>query len=423
MSTWARRVVVTGIGLITPLGSGVANVWPRLVAGDRGVARITRFDTSGLPVSIAGQVPTGTGPGEFDVDALVSPKEQRRLEWFILYALAAADEALGQAAWRPAPGEAARRSATVIASGVGGFPAITDAARQLVPGERPRVSPFLIPSFLANLAAGQVSIRHGLQGALHTPVTACAAGAQAIAEAAKLIRLDEADVVVAGGAEACIDPLSIAGFAAARALSAGFEHDPAAASRPFDTARDGFVMAEGAAILVLEEREHALRRGAAILAELVGYGCTADAYHVTAPPANGEGAARAMQAALGAVAPAQVGHIAAHATSTPAGDLAELNAIRAVFHANGGRPAISAPKASTGHLLGAAGALAAAVSVLALKSGQLPPIANLETPDPAAEGLDLIRDQARQVEIDYSLCNGFGFGGVNASLLFKRHHG
>lgn len=421
MSAWKRRVVVTGVGMITPLGCGASYTWKNLLRGQSGISIIDdkRFDS--LDTNIAGQVPFGDGEGDFNPDSIANPKEQKRLEKFILFALGAADEAIKQSGWAPSNSHESERTATIIASGVGGFPATTKAARSYEDGKKPRVSPFLIPSILANLAAGHVAIRHGYKGPIHTPVTACAAGAQSIAEAAKLIRLNEADVVVAGGAEACIDPLSFAGFSAAKALSSRFNAYPEIASRPFDTKRDGFVMGEGAATLILEEREHAISRNANILAELVGYGITSDAYHITSPPENGEGAERAMRLALGDHLPDSVDHIVAHATSTPLGDKSEARAIKQIFGNQGAAsPSISAPKASTGHLLGAAGSLAAAISVLSLQNDVVPPIANLEEVDPDSAELGLVSGYPLEKIVNYSLSNGFGFGGINASLLFKK---
>jgi 3-oxoacyl-[acyl-carrier-protein] synthase II len=352
---------------------------------------------------------------------VVAPKDQKKMDRFIQFALAAADQAVAQSGWAHGNEVQRERTAVVIGTGIGGFPVITEAVRTTDEKGVRRLSPFTVPAFLANLAAGWVSIRYGFKGPMGAPVTACAAGVQAVGDAARLIRSGEADIAICGGAEACIDRVSLGAFAAARALSTGYNDDPAAASRPFDRGRDGFVMGEGAGILVIETLNHALARGAAPLAELVGYGTSADAYHLTGAPEDGGGAQRAMRQALAQarVAPSAVGHINAHATSTPVGDRGELAAIRAVFGAAGG-PAISATKSATGHLLGAAGGLEAVFTVLALRDGVMPPTLNLTGPDPAAEGLDIVCGQARRAPIDYALSNGFGFGGVNASLLFRR---
>lgn len=419
----SKRIVVTGMGAITPLGCGVEQVWQRLLAGQSGIRQLPEEFIQGLSTTIGGQVPDSQQDPQagFDPDRLLAPKEQRKMDRFILFALAAAEEALAQARWKPDNAAAQERTATIIASGVGGFPAIADAVRTTDSKGPRRLSPFTIPSFLSNMAAGHVSIRHGLKGPLGAPVTACAAGVQAIGDAARMIRAGEIDIAVCGGAEAAIHQVSLAGFAAARALSSDYNDTPQRASRPFDQARDGFVMGEGAGLLVIEELEHALARGAQPIAELVGYGTSADAYHMTAGPEDGDGARRAMQQALSqaGVQPAQVQHLNAHATSTPVGDKGELAAIRSVFGSGRG-PAISATKSATGHLLGAAGGIEAIFTILALRDQIAPATLNLENPDHDAAGLDLVSGQARQVAMQYALSNGFGFGGVNASVLFKR---
>jgi len=419
----SKRIVVTGMGALTPLGCGVEQVWQRLLAGQSGIRQLPAELIGDLSISIGGQVQDRAQDPEagFDPDQLLSAKEQRKMDRFILFALAAADEALAQAGWAPDSPQAQERTATIIASGVGGFPAIAEAVRTTDSKGPKRLSPFTIPSFLSNMAAGHVSIRYGLKGPLGSPVTACAAGVQAIGDAARMIRAGEIDVAVCGGAEACIHRVSLAGFAAARALSSDYNETPQLASRPFDQARDGFVMGEGAGLLVIEELEHALARGATPLAELVGYGTSSDAYHMTAGPEDGDGARRAMQQALrqAGIEPSQVQHLNAHATSTPVGDKGELAAIKAVFGTAGG-PAISSTKSATGHLLGAAGGIEAIFTILALRDQVAPATLNLDNPDELAEGLDLIRGQARQLPMEYALSNGFGFGGVNASVLFKR---
>ncbi|WP_309642790.1 beta-ketoacyl-ACP synthase II [Phenylobacterium sp.] len=421
-----RRIVVTGLGVVSPLGTGAEIAWSRLIAGQSGLSRIPVDLAADVPAQVAGQVKDKVADpeGGFDLDAAVPGKDQKKMDRFIQFALAASDEAIAQAGWAPQTDADKEATATVIATGIGGFPAIAEAVR--ITDERGvrRLSPFTVPSFLANLASGWVSIRHGFKGPLGAPVTACAAGVQAIGDAARMIRAGEADIAVCGGAEATIDRVSLGSFAAARALGSAFNDTPEKASRPFDQARDGFVMGEGAGILVIEELEHALARGAKPIVELVGYGTSADAFHLTAGPEDGDGAARAMRIALkqAGVEPSAVGHLNAHATSTPVGDKGELAAVKAVFGTGKG-PAISSTKSATGHLLGAAGGLEAVFAVQALRDGIIPPTLNLENPDEAAEGLDLVALTARKAELDYVLSNGFGFGGVNASVLFKRWEG
>ena len=419
----SKRIVVTGMGALTPLGCGVEPVWQRLLAGESGIRRLPESLIGDLSISIGGQVPDRTQDPEagFDPDQLLAAKEQRKIDRFILFALAAAHEALAQAGWAPQTAEQQERTATIIASGVGGFPAIAEAVRTTDSKGPRRLSPFTIPSFLSNMAAGHISIQHGFKGPLGAPVTACAAGVQAIGDAARMIRAGEVDVAICGGAEAAIHRVSLAGFAAARALSSDHNETPEQASRPFDTARDGFVMGEGAGLLVIEELEHALARGAKPIAELVGYGTSADAYHMTAGPEDGDGARRAMQQALrqAGIQASQVQHLNAHATSTPVGDKGELAAIKTVFGTHSGL-AISATKSATGHLLGAAGGIEAIFAILALRDQVAPATLNLQTPDSAAEGLDLIQGEARHMPMEYALSNGFGFGGVNASVLFRR---
>ncbi len=418
-----RRIVVTGMGLVSPLGSDVEVVWQRLLAGRSGLRNLPDAVSADLPTRVAGMVPTAAEDVEagFDPDLATPPKEQKKMDHFILFAMEAARQALAQAGWQPSEAEDQERTATIIGSGVGGFGAIADAVRTTDSRGPRRLSPFTIPSFLVNLAAGHVSIQHALKGPLGAPVTACAAGVQAIGDAARMIRAGEADIAVCGGAEACIDRVSLAGFAAARALSSGYNDTPERASRPFDSGRDGFVMGEGAGLLVIESLEHALARGAQPLAELVGYGTTADAYHLTAGPEDGSGARRAMQLALAqaGVAPEQVQHLNAHATSTPVGDLGELAAIKALFGTEN-KVAVTSTKSATGHLLGAAGGLEAIFTLLAIRDQVVPPTLNFDNPDPASAGVDIVHGQARSMPIEYALSNGFGFGGVNASVLFKR---
>ena len=420
-----RRVVITGLGLVSPLGCDVEMAWQRLLAGQSGVRALSSEVGEGTGVAIAGRVPglDEDPQAGWNAEAVISPKELRRMDRFIAFALGAADQALAHARWTQPSASQQERAATIIGSGVGGFGTIAEAVRTTDTKGPQRLSPFTVPAFLANLAAGQVSIRHQLKGPLGAPVTACAASIQAIGDAARLIRSDEADMALCGGSEATIDRVALGSFAAAKAVATHFNDDPARASRPFDQARDGFVMAEGAGLLVLESLEHALARGAAPLAEVLGYGTSADAYHITSGPEDGSGAAQAMRLALAQaeVKPHEVQFLNAHATSTPVGDRGELAAIRQVFGAQPGGPVISAPKSAVGHMLGAAGAVATIFTTLALRDQRVPPILNLEQPDPLAEGLDLVRTSARPLAIDIALLNGFGFGGVNASLVLKRY--
>lgn len=418
-----RRVVVTGMGVVSPLGTGVEAVWARLLAGRSGLRALPDEVVADLPAKVGGPVPSLAEDAEagFDPDRATPPKEQKKMDRFIMFAMEAARQALEQSGWKALDANAQERTATIIGSGVGGFGAIADAVRTTDTRGPRRLSPFTIPSFLVNLAAGHVSIQHAFKGPLGAPVTACAAGVQAIGDAARLIRCGEADIAVCGGAEASIDRVSLAGFAAARALSSGFNDTPERASRPFDSDRDGFVMGEGSGLLVIESLEHALARGAQPIAELVGYGTSADAYHLTAGPEDGSGARRAMSLALAqaGISPAQVQHLNAHATSTPVGDLGELAAIKSLFGTDN-KIAVTSTKSATGHLLGAAGGIEAIFTLLAIRDQIVPATLNFETPDPAAQGVDIVHGEARSMPIEYALSNGFGFGGVNASVLFKR---
>ncbi|MDP9940822.1 beta-ketoacyl-ACP synthase II [Ectopseudomonas alcaliphila] len=417
------RIVITGVGVVSPLGCGSETVWARLLAGQSGIRALPAELAEGTGCAVGGRVPDVEDDPHagFDPERIIAAKERKKMDRFIEFALVAAEEALAQARWQPTDEAQRQRTATIIASGVGGFGAIAEAVRTTDERGPRRLSPFTAPSFLANMAAGQVSIRHGFKGPLGAPVTACAAGAQAIGDAARLIRSGEADIALCGGTEAAIHRVTLGSFAAARALSSGFNDRPGEASRPFDRDRDGFVMAEGAGLLVIESLEHALARGAQPLAELVGYGTSADAYHLTAGPENGDGARRAMQQALrqAGIEASEVQHINAHATSTPVGDRGELAAIHAVFGSGSG-VAITSTKSSTGHLLGAAGGVEAIFTVLALRDQIVPPTLNLINPDEAADGLDLVAQHSRHMPLHYALSNGFGFGGVNASLLLRR---
>ncbi len=417
-----RRIVVTGMGVVSPLGCGVEAAWARLIAGRSGLRTLSDNTAADLPARVVASVPDIAEDPEagFDPDRAAPRKDQRKMDRFIQFALLAADEAIAQARWTPEDAHQRERTAIVIGSGVGGFPAIVDAVRTTDARGVRRLSPFTVPGFLVNLAAGQISIRYGFKGPLGAPVTACAASVQAIGDAARLILAGEADVAVCGGAEACIDRVSLGAFAAARALSTGFNDTPTRASRPFDRDRDGFVMGEGAGIMVIESLDHALARGAPPIAELVGYGTSADAYHVTAGPEDGDGARRSIEIALrkAAISPIDIQHINAHATSTPVGDLGEVAALRAVFGTQE-RVAVSSTKSATGHLLGAAGGLEAIFSVLALRDQIAPATLNLDNPDEAAAGVDFVRGAARKMAIEHVLSNGFGFGGVNASVIFR----
>jgi 3-oxoacyl-[acyl-carrier-protein] synthase II len=417
------RIVVTGMGVVSPLGLGVEKVWQRLLSGQSGIRVLPPEVCEDVSCKIAGVVPTLLEDPEagFDPNATVPMKEQKKMDRFIMFALAAASEALSQANWRPETDEQKERTATIIGTGIGGFGAITEAVRTTDSRGPKRLSPFTIPAFLGNLAAGHVSIVHGLRGPIGAPVTACAASVQAIGDAARLIRDGEADIAVCGGAEASIDRVALGGFAAARAMSSGYNDTPALASRPFDRDRDGFVMGEGSGILVIESLEHAKARGATVLAELVGYGTSADAYHLTAGPEDGNGARRAMQKAIAqaGINPRQIQHLNAHATSTPVGDRGELAAIKAVF---GDTPsvAVSSTKSATGHLLGAAGGLEAIFTIMAIREQVVPATLNYTNPDEAVGGVNIVHGKATPMEIEYALSNGFGFGGVNASVLFRR---
>lgn len=423
-----RRVVITGIGLVTPLGVGADFVWDALVSGKSGAGPITAFDPADLPVRYACEVPRVDGrggggpdvPGAFDPDKAMSAKERRRVDDFILYAMAAADEAVADSGWVPDTDEARERTGVMIGSGIGGLSTIADTALQLERDGPRKISPFFVPSALINLTSGHVSIRYGFKGPNHSVVTACATGAHAIGDAARLIKYGDADVMVAGGAEAAVCKIGVAGFAAARALSSGFNDNPVAASRPYDSGRDGFVLGEGAGVVVLEEYEHAVARGAKIYAEVAGYGLTGDAYHITAPAENGDGGFRAMRAALkdAGLAPGDIQYINAHGTSTPLGDEIELRAIERLFgdHAEG--LTVSSTKSAIGHLLGAAGAVEAIFTALAIRNGVVPPTLNLENPSVETR-IDLVPQVAKPLAITAALSNSFGFGGTNAALVLK----
>ncbi|MCA8909789.1 MAG: beta-ketoacyl-ACP synthase II [Rhodospirillaceae bacterium] len=420
-----RRVVVTGLGLLTPLGAGVEVNWSRLLAGRSGIGKIRGFEVEDLPSRIAGQVP---GPeedaeGGFEPTTVMAVKDQRKCDPFILYAVAAATEALADSGWVPETDEDQCRTGTLIGSGIGGLQGIAEAAVILETRGPRRISPFFIPANLINLASGQVSIRFKLRGPNHSVVTACSTGAHAIGDAARLIALDDADVMVAGGAESAINRLGVAGFSAMRALSTSYNDAPQTASRPFDEGRDGFVMGDGSGVVVLEELEHAKRRGAKIYAEIVGYGLSGDAYHVSAPVEDGNGARRAMRTALkrAGLAPTDIDYINAHGTSTPLGDDIELGAVKALYDGGPVTCAMSSTKSAIGHLLGAAGAVEAIYCVLAMRDQVVPPTLNLENPSAQAAGVDLVPHTAQERKVDVVLSNSFGFGGTNASLVLRRY--
>ena len=422
-----RRVVVTGLGMLTPLGCGVEHSWRRLIAGRSGIRAIQNFDVSDLPSKIAGQIPlhgatteSDIEEGLFDLDAWIPTREQRRQDLFITYAIVAAQQAVEDAGWDNPGDEEGDRTGVMIGSGIGGLLEIHDATQTLAERGPKRISPFFIPAALINLASGHVSIRHGYRGPNHAVVTACSSGAHAIGDAARLIMLDDADVMVAGGTEAAVCRLGVSGFAAARALSTNYNETPECASRPWDRGRDGFVIGEGSGMLVLEEYEHAKARGAPIYAEIVGYGMSGDAYHITAPAPDGNGAFRAMRNALrrAGIEPEIVDYINAHGTSTPLGDQIELSAIKRLFGAHAYQLSMSSTKSSIGHLLGAAGSVEAIFSILAIRDQLAPPTLNLDNPSDSCD-LDLVPHKAKERKIKTVMSNSFGFGGTNASLIFK----
>jgi 3-oxoacyl-[acyl-carrier-protein] synthase II len=417
-----RRVVVTGLGMVTPLGCGVETTWQRLVAGESGAAQIDRFDVSDLACKIACMIPYGDGSnGTYNPDSWMEAKEQRKVDKFIVFAMCAAKQALDDAGWKPTSRDDQIATGVMIGSGIGGIEGIAEAAITLHEKGPRRISPFFIPGRIINLASGFVSIEHGLKGPNHAVVTACSTGAHAIGDAGRLIALGDADVMVAGGTESPVNRMALAGFAAVRALSTAFNDTPTKASRPYDIARDGFVMGEGAGVVVLEEYEHAKARGAKIYAELIGYGLSGDAYHITAPAPDGDGAYRCMTAAMrrAGVQASEIDYINAHGTSTPLGDELELGAVQRLVGNAAGRISMSSTKSSIGHLLGAAGAVEAIFSILAIRDGVAPPTLNLDNPS-VDTPIDLVPHKARKRDIDVVLSNSFGFGGTNASLIFRR---
>ena len=413
-----KRVVITGMGIVSPVGTGVEYAWKNLLAGKSGVRKITEFQVDDLASQIAGLPDTGTEAGQYNPDAVIEPREQRKLDKCIMYGMVAADEAIKDAGLDNYAGDKTRIGVSV-GSGIGGFNTIYDNCIELHEGGPRRVSPFFIPKGIINMVAGNISIKYGFQGPNISVVTACATGAHSIGEAARMIKYGDADIMICGGTEGAVSRIALAGFSAMRALSTRND-DPTRASRPWDKNRDGFIMAEGAGILVLEEYEHAVARGAKIYAEVAGYGMSADAYHITAPAPNGEGGMRAMQLALkdAGLNPGDVDYVNAHGTSTGLGDVGELAAVQTLF---GDAPvSMSSTKSMTGHLLGAAGAVEAIFCALAIRDGVVPPTINLDDPEDAVGNIDLVPHQAKERKVDVALSNSFGFGGTNASIVLKK---
>ncbi|MCX5570521.1 MULTISPECIES: beta-ketoacyl-ACP synthase II [Kaistia] len=417
-----RRVVVTGMGMVTPLGCGVDANWSNILASKSGAQKITSFEVEDLPAQIACLIPHGDkADGKYNPDDWMEPKDQRKVDDFIVYAMAAADQAVHDSGWLPTEYEDQIRTGVLIGSGIGGIQGIVEAGFTLRDKGPRRISPFFIPGRLINLASGQVSIRYGFKGPNHSVVTACSTGSHAIGDAARLIALDDADVMIAGGTEGSVSRIALAGFAACKALATNFNDRPQEASRPYDRDRDGFVMGEGSGIVVLEEREHAIRRGAKIYGEVIGYGMSGDAYHITAPSEDGDGAYRCMVAALkrAGLQPSEIDYVNAHGTSTMA-DGIELKAVERVVGDAASKIAMSSTKSATGHLLGAAGAVEAIYSLLAIRDNVAPPTLNLDNPS-VETAIDLVPKVAKKRQIDVALSNSFGFGGTNASLVFRRH--
>ena len=417
-----RRVVITGLGLVTPLGCGVEPTWANLLAGKSGARKVTEFEVGDMPCRIASFIPRGDGSnGTFNPDQWMEPKEQRKVDDFIVYAMAAADQAIADCGWKPATEEERESTGVLIGAGIGGLSGIADTSILLKEKGPRRVSPFFIPGRLINLAAGYVSIKHGLKGPNHAVVTACSTGAHAIGDAARLVALGDAEVMIAGGAESPICRIALAGFSACKALSTHFNETPEKASRPYDRDRDGFVMGEGAGVVVLETLEHAKARGARIYAEVIGYGMSGDAFHITAPSETGDGAYRCMRAAVkrAGIDPSEIDYVNAHGTSTPMGDEIELGAVERLFGNSAGKLTMSSTKSAIGHLLGAAGAVEAIFSVLAMRDNIAPPTLNLDNPS-VETPIDLCAHKAREKRIDTVLSNSFGFGGTNASVILRR---
>ena len=416
-----RRVVVTGLGMLTPLGNGVDINWKRLISGQSGIRKISDFDVSDISCKIAGQIPLKIDDAEagLDIDQWIEPRDQKRIDRFIAYGIISAMQAVEDSGWKPKNDEEKHRTAVILGSGIGGLETIAKTTELMISKGPRKVSPFFIPSALINLLSGQVSIKYGFKGPNHSVVTACSTGAHAIGDASRIIRYGDADVMVAGGAEAACCRIGMAGFAAARALSTSFNDNPSVSSRPWDQARDGFVMGEGSGVLVLEERQHAIARGANIYAEIKGYGMSGDAYHITAPAETGDGGFRAMQAAVrdANLSSSDLDYINAHGTSTPLGDMIELRAIGKLLEHNIDNTSISSTKSATGHLLGAAGAIEAIYSILSIVNQIVPPTNNLLNPDNETSGFDLVPIHAKKRSVKNVLSNSFGFGGTNASLL------
>ena len=414
-----RRVVITGMGMVTPLGFGVEHNWKSILDGKSGIGPIEGFDVSDISCRIAGQVPTGDEEGALNMDDHILPKEQRKLDKFIQFGLVAAQEAVADSGWVAETDEDKERTGVMIGSGIGGLQTIVETSNLMNEKGPKRISPFFIPSALINLISGHVSIKYGFKGPNHAVVTACSTGAHAIGDASRLIMFGDADVMVAGGAEAAICRLGVAGFAAARALSSGYNDDPQSGSRPWDKGRDGFVMGEGAGVLVLEEYEHAKARGAKIYGEVKGYGLSGDAHHITAPAEDGNGGYRAMQSALrnAGLEASDIDYINAHGTSTPLGDLIEAGAVRRLLGDAIDKVSMSSTKSATGHLLGAAGAIEAIYTTLAIQTGDLPPTLNLNDPEDEMAGFDLVPLKTKNKKVRYAMSNSFGFGGTNASLI------
>ncbi len=416
-----RRVVVTGIGAITPLSANAESTWKKLINSQSGLGNITIFDPTESPCKIAGEVKYGTEEDQFNIDKYIDPKEQRKMDRFIHFAIGAADQAIEDSGWKPSNEEEQYRTGVMIGSGIGGLPAIEKTSILMKEKGIRKISPFFIPSSLINLASGQISIKHGYMGPNHAIVTACATGAHAIGDSARMIQYGDVDIMVAGGAESAICEVGIGGFASLRALSTSFNENPTAGSRPWDKDRDGFVMGEGAGVVVLEEYEHAKKRGAKIYAEVVGYGMSGDAYHMTAPESSGRGSTYAMKIALkhAKINPSEIDYINAHGTSTPLGDEIEVNAVKKVFGDHAHKLSMSSTKSAIGHLLGAAGSVEAIFSILAIRDNIAPPTLNLENPSEGCD-IDLVAKVAKSKKIDYALSNSFGFGGTNACLVLKR---
>ena len=416
-----RRVVVTGLGMLTPLGNGVDINWKRLISGQSGIRKISDFDVSDISCKIAGQIPLKIDDPEagLDIDQWIEPRDQKRIDRFIAYGIISAMQAVEDSGWKPKNDEEKHRTGVILGSGIGGLETIAKTTELMISKGPRKVSPFFIPSALINLLSGQVSIKYGFKGPNHSVVTACSTGAHAIGDASRIIRYGDADVMVAGGAEAACCRIGMAGFAAARALSTSFNDNPSVSSRPWDQARDGFVMGEGSGVLVLEERQHAIARGANIYAEIKGYGMSGDAYHITAPAETGDGGFRAMQAAVrdANLSSSDLDYINAHGTSTPLGDMIELRAIGKLLQHNIDNTSISSTKSATGHLLGAAGAIEAIYSILSIVNQIVPPTNNLLNPDNETSGFDLVPIHAKKRSVKNVLSNSFGFGGTNASLL------